>query len=382
MKHKYNIVIRESSTDFGGIENQVIRIHKSLFNNYNIKPILITSKTSKFYYRCIEEGFLAFSYPFRGNIIDMYKAILSIEKIIKKYNIEIIVSHSELESFITRILKFRNSTLFVLARVHTYINRSKISRFRKFIYHKIDKFTSYYIDHYLSISKLVYNELITDTNINKSKVTVIPNMSQYMGPPDKLINTKNVRFNPKIAMIANFLPLKGHILIVKVLSILRKEAGLDLYCRFIGGENTSDDDCNSSNYMDYIRNYSLRLGIYDLVEFYGFTNDIYKAIVNIPVIVLPSYTEGIPNSILEGLSLRKLIVASDVGGIPEIIDNAKNGFLFNKGDLPQLKELLHNIFTTPSCEFNEIRENGYKKWKSQYSEEVIINKYWNTLNGE
>ena len=50
------------------------------------------------------------------------------------------------------------------------------------------------------------------------------------------------------------------------------------------------------------------------------------------VFILPSISEGSPNVILEAMSVGVPVVASNVGGIPEIINNGKNGYMFNFDD--------------------------------------------------
>ena len=55
---------------------------------------------------------------------------------------------------------------------------------------------------------------------------------------------------------------------------------------------------------------------------------------------LPSYTEGFPTSILEGMSFGLPIIATRVGVIPEIIKDEVNGYLLNPGDRIKLIELI------------------------------------------
>lgn len=60
------------------------------------------------------------------------------------------------------------------------------------------------------------------------------------------------------------------------------------------------------------------------------------------VFILPSYAEGLPISILEAFSYGKPVIATTVGGIPEVV-NDKNGFLFIPGDLKALAKILGNL---------------------------------------
>ena len=69
------------------------------------------------------------------------------------------------------------------------------------------------------------------------------------------------------------------------------------------------------------------------------------------VFVLPSYTEGVPISILEALSYGDFIIATNVGGIPEIV-NTDNGILFTPADKDALYTALKNVLVTRPFENN------------------------------
>ncbi len=58
------------------------------------------------------------------------------------------------------------------------------------------------------------------------------------------------------------------------------------------------------------------------------------------VIVIPSYREGLPNALLEGIASRCGVIATDVGAIPDVIEDGVNGFLIEPGDRNGLKESL------------------------------------------
>ena len=63
--------------------------------------------------------------------------------------------------------------------------------------------------------------------------------------------------------------------------------------------------------------------------------------------ILPSYTEGLPISILESLSYGKPVITTSVGGIPEVV-NHKNGYLFNAGDKNAMWNIIKSIIHYPN----------------------------------
>lgn len=91
------------------------------------------------------------------------------------------------------------------------------------------------------------------------------------------------------------------------------------------------------------------LGISDIVDFIGWTvgEDKEDAFANAHVLLLPSYTEGLPMSILEGMIRRKPIIATPVGGIPEVVTSDVNGFLIAPGDKKALATAIDCYLLNP-----------------------------------
>ncbi len=78
------------------------------------------------------------------------------------------------------------------------------------------------------------------------------------------------------------------------------------------------------------------------VEYIGWTNGEKKDkyLKNVSYYVLPSYNEGMPMSVLEGMAYKNVTISTNVGGIPKVINNKINGIIINPGD----KESLFNAF--------------------------------------
>ena len=83
----------------------------------------------------------------------------------------------------------------------------------------------------------------------------------------------------------------------------------------------------------------------DKVTFAGYQSEVYNYLNIIDIFVLPSYYEGFPIALLESMLSGKITIATNVNGVPELIEDNINGFLFNPGDVAKLKIILHNIIT-------------------------------------
>jgi glycosyltransferase involved in cell wall biosynthesis len=98
-------------------------------------------------------------------------------------------------------------------------------------------------------------------------------------------------------------------------------------------------------YFDKIVKFLNHKFLNDYVEFIGPVQNAEAFISTLDIILVPSFDEALPTVILEAFSVGTPVVASDVGGIPEMIENEINGFLFQAGDSERLANCLEKIIT-------------------------------------
>ena len=78
------------------------------------------------------------------------------------------------------------------------------------------------------------------------------------------------------------------------------------------------------------------------------------------------------------MNAKVLLVCSNVGGIPYIIENQVNGYLFDMGNVEQLGTILESIAKNPKEQI-QIIEQAYDDFKHSYTEEVMIKKTFGVL---
>ena len=103
--------------------------------------------------------------------------------------------------------------------------------------------------------------------------------------------------------------------------------------------------CKGDEYEDYIRNLVMEIGMEDDVDFIGFVKGKEKnALINIcDVFCMPSLYESFGIAILDVMHYGTAVVASDTGGIPEIIENGKNGILCRPKDHMQIAKSINAL---------------------------------------
>ena len=91
--------------------------------------------------------------------------------------------------------------------------------------------------------------------------------------------------------------------------------------------------------------------------------------------VLPSYNEGMPMSLIEGMAYKNVPISTKVGGIPRVIENGINGFIIEPGDKKKLKEILENILDDKEKEKRkQISDNARKTVEEKFNIEKNIEK--------
>jgi len=97
-----------------------------------------------------------------------------------------------------------------------------------------------------------------------------------------------------------------------------------------------------------------------------------KHISDCNLLILPSHHEGLPISILEAMSAGKPIISTNVGGVPSIVKENHNGWLFNVHELEKLDEIFKEIFN--NNEIIRIYGNNSYKESMKFHPNNIINK--------
>jgi glycosyltransferase involved in cell wall biosynthesis len=91
-----------------------------------------------------------------------------------------------------------------------------------------------------------------------------------------------------------------------------------------------------------------QLGIESCVDFLGYVKDVEKVFPTLDVFLLPSLTEGIPLALLEAMACGLPVVATAVGGVPEVVRHEESGILIPPGDPVALAEAMGRLLDQPA----------------------------------
>ncbi len=208
------------------------------------------------------------------------------------------------------------------------------------------------IDKIISITKWEVPYLL-ELGVEKEKLFYIPN-----GIPDIFFKTpcqkgKNILFLGRISPIKN------------IELLIRAVKGTGYHLDIVG---PVEDDYKTK--LDNIITYEKIAKVSFLPPVFNLKEKI-AIIDKHEIFVLPSWREAMPQSLIEAMSRKKIVIASETQGGREIIKNYEDGFLFPINDANSLNLLLNKIKKMPENEKKAIRESAQKS-AEQYKWSVLI----------
>jgi len=187
----------------------------------------------------------------------------------------------------------------------------------------LERISLSYLDNIIVVAPQI--EAIVKT-LTKSRTFMIPNGIDLETIPNipALNNSK-----PFIMYMGVLISRKGIYGLLDAFSLVKNE--IEDICLFIAGSGQEENN---------LRKTVKRLGLQKDVKFLGFLKEEkkYSYLKSSEIVILPSLWESLPITVLEGMGCGKPIIASEVGGIPYLVEDGFNGFLVKPGDVKDLAD--------------------------------------------
>lgn len=164
----------------------------------------------------------------------------------------------------------------------------------------------------VSLTEEIQKSVVDEYNIDFKNTPVVFNGVSM----DKCHIKNDYTGNKKILHIGRFSKQKNHEVLVKAFSIVvNKGHDVSLY---LYGQGELEESIK-----ELVKNLHMDKNIF----FCGLTDDVYSVMESTDIFVLPSLFEGMPMTLIEAMGTGMPILASNVGGIPDMIENEKSGLL-------------------------------------------------------
>ena len=342
-----------------GGEQQVLYLIEGLIKRGYISH-LICQPNGALYGQALEKNILAFPLRMKGEAD--FIAAFRIAKIIKQKKYDIIHSHTSHAHSLVMWASFflRKSPIRIVTR------RLDFSIFRhNFLGMNIYKYTKG-VDHIIAISQKVRKVLIQD-GIPPEKISIAHSgvdIDRFKGVQgDYIVREFSVPPGaPILGNVAYLVEHKGQKYLIQAMTeVVKKYPNTRL---FILGEGRLEKELNEL---------TRELNLGKNIIFTGFRKDVGAFLNIINLLIVSSVEEGLNSTILDALSLEIPVVATDAGGIPEIINNRDTGILVSPGDPAALASGILWMLSNPD-QAKALAKKGRKKVIKQFSNKVMVEK--------
>ncbi|BAL81657.1 glycosyltransferase [Caldisericum exile] len=302
---------------------------------------------------------LPFKYDFRG--------VLKLVKLIGENNYDIVHVHlfpADLFGALASLFVSKKAK-FIFSEHSIYNRRRDIK-----LYKPIDMFVYSRYKKIICVSDLVKKKLIDYIPELADKTTVIKNAIPVK---DEIGEQKHKIYD--VLFVGRLEKAKGVDVLIKAIYEIKSKYSLNLAVALIG------DGSLKSDYEKLVKELNLESSI----KFLGIRRDVEALMRMSKIFVLPSLWEGLPMVLLEAMANGIPIIATKVGGIPEVIEDGVNGLLVDQESSTELGEKI--VYLLNSSAYGEqLSKNAFGKVKREYSIEAytkeMLRLYREILNEE
>lgn len=277
------------------------------------------------------------------------RMIVRVNEIVRDQKIDIIHAH-EVKSDVIAYLASRLRPTPIVTTLHGWIGNSLKGR----MFIKLDKRVVRGFDRVIAVSRQIEQDLLK-AGVSKSKIRLLHNaivvenyqrkgmrgvLQEVVGRPVE---------SPVIASVGRLSAEKGHADLVDAIAVVKK-AGHKVSLVLIG------DGPERQSLLRQVE----KLGLQDCVHLPGYVQAPQRLLEDVDLMVLPSHTEGLPNAALEALLMEVPVLATRVGGTPEVIIDGETGRLVEAHSPQQLAEGIFQFLVSPE-EWRRMAKRGKER---------------------
>lgn len=287
---------------------------------------------------------------------------------IKKRSYHIVHTHNSKAGFLGRLAAQLSGVPVIIHTVHGFAFHDQEPIWRQFLFRNLERLASHWCDKIIFISQPLIDWALKEKIVWDEKIVKIYSgieLDQFhpVTRDEKNRVKKKWKIRQKdmvIGVVSKLWEGKGHAVLIEAFKELKKELK-DIRLVIVG-----------EGYLyDRLVNLVHRYGLSDSVLFTGFQMDVSEIIATFDVAVLPSFFEGMGRVLLEAMAMEKPVVASRVGGIPDLVEDGVNGFLVSPGDVKDLVNTLKKTISDRKLA-RKMGKEGRKRMSEQFNADVMV----------
>ncbi|OGX10310.1 MAG: hypothetical protein A2Y06_01785 [Omnitrophica WOR_2 bacterium GWA2_37_7] len=246
-------------------------------------------------------------------------AFIKILWVIKKENPDILHTHTAKAGSLGRLAGIAYNFFCLRQRkiklIHTFHGHIFDGYFNKFfttLFILAEKGLAYFTNKIITVSEEIKRELISLGIAKADKILVIPlgfELEKFLE-----IVPRDQKEIVNIGIVGRLVPVKNHWLFLKAAQMLRLSLANEAKPYKVKFKIVGDGELKQK-----LEESSLKLNIADCVEFVGWQKDLVKVYSELDIVCLTSLNEGTPVSLIEAMASAKAVIATDVGGVRDLL---------------------------------------------------------------
>lgn len=216
----------------------------------------------------------------------------------------------------------------------------------------------------------VADSLVADYGVPSERVRVVPNGADLPDEDAEAGEMRAIReefragpYRPLWVVAARLEEQKGHDVLLDALAEVRAR-GL-AFTAALAGDGTR---------RAALETRAAELGLGDHVRFLGQLEEVGPLLLAADAVVLPSRWEGLPLTLLEALARGRPVVASAVGGVPEVVEDGVSGRLVPPGDPAALADALCEVHRSPDAAF-QLGRAGARRVREAFTWPRVVEQF-------
>ncbi len=366
----------------GSAENSlltVIGLDKKIYNVILIKGLSFESDMDKDEARALEKSVreterdgvrITIVPSLVRNISPFYdlKAFFTLIKILRHERPHIVHTHTSKAGILGRWAAFFTRVPIIIHTPHGHVFWGYFNKWKVSFYIILEKLTACISNKIIALTKQEKNDHIYLHIASEDKFSVVHsgiNLDRFPNlPVDHAVIKRRLGIpedNLVVGTVGRLTHVKGHGYLIEAAEKIM-DARPDTTFVFLGDGELSDE----------LKNMTSMLGIEENVKFLGWRPDVAEVMSTFDLFVLPSLNEGMGRVLVEAMVLGKPIVASNVGGIPDLVVHGENGYLFPVGNVETLAARINELLDDP-IKREEMGNRG-RSYTIGYSSEEMVKK--------
>lgn len=337
--NKINILHIYQNSQVGGIQQQILSILKE-YDRKVFNPIFCCLGTRKKIAGEIEKLGIDFVSLNRERYHKLSPGIFfALYKLIKQKNIHILRTHKYRSNFYGRPAGWLAGVPVIISSEHNIYRDKEFRLSRRVINGMLSRIT----DKMIAVSDAIGKDMVKYDGIDPSRVMVIRNgvdTEKFNGMEETDMIRKEFSLGQEdiiLGFTGRLVINKGLKYLIDAAALLKKE--VDNFKILIIGKGSL---------LDELKAMAKKNNVLDKVIFTGERRDIPALLSCLDIYVMSSIKEGLPNALLEAMASGRPIVATKVGGIPEVIQHGISGQLVPPGDAGSLAKAIKLLISNSS----------------------------------